>query len=305
MADKFYRSFFPEEYRVKSQIEEENGYTFYLESTRQNGLCPFCGNASSRVHGHQKRTVRDLPILGKSVTLKITRKKYFCDAEACEADIFAEQSSFIDYYSQFTSRCKEYMLRVATCVNGEAAAKILEYQGIRVSGDTLLNMLRAAGTQYKIDVGKYIGIDDWSYRRGKRYGTIICDLETHNVIDILEGRDGKALEEWLKGHPNIEIVSRDRASAYSRAVHAALPDAVQIADRFHITKNLLDALNEAVKSFIPEVIRIPDTLENTLDGESDKEISNKSCENESLGQHTTQTETIKKTANSNRWQKVK
>jgi len=149
------------------------------------------------------------------------------------------------------------MLTVAIHVSCEAAVKILAYQGIRVSGDTLLNMLKTAGNEYKSEVGKKIGIDDWAYRRGQTYGTIICDLETHDIIDVLKGRDGDTLEKWLRGHSEIEVVSRDRSSTYSSAVTKVLPEAIQIADRFHITKNLLDALKESMKSFMPEVIEVP------------------------------------------------
>jgi transposase len=200
-----------------------------------------------------------LPILGKSVNLHIAQKKYFCDNDECETDIFTERTDFIEPGSQFTARCREYMLKVATLASCEAAVKILAFQGIRVSGDTLLNMLKAAGKEYISKAGTKIGVDDWAYRRGQSYGTIICDLETHDIIEVLESRDGKVLENWLMGHPGIEVVSRDRASSYSSAVSNVLPAAVQIADRFHITKNLLDALNDTMKGFLPEVIEVPIT----------------------------------------------
>lgn len=251
------KNFFPETYRIIKMQEKTEGYKFDLLSVSGSACCPQCGIISKRVHSSQKRSARDLPILGKPVMLQIIQKRYFCDNKDCVVDIFTERNELINHYSQFTTRCREYMLAIATHVSCEATVKILAYQGIRVSGDTLLNMLKAAGNGYKIDAGKKIGVDDWAYRRGQAYGTIICDLETHNIIDVLKGRDGETLEKWLLGHPDIEIVSRDRASAYSSAVTNVLPDAVQIADRFHITKNLLDALKETMKSFMPEVIEVP------------------------------------------------
>ena len=271
------KSFYPEKYRITQSQEDEEGYKFWLLSVSKKGICPFCGARSSRLHGYQDRTVRDLPILGKSVSLYITQKKYFCDNEACEADIFTELNNLVNSYSQFTIRCRDYMLKVATHISCESAAKILAYQGIRVSGDTLLNMLREAGNEYTGKVGGKIGVDDWAYRRGKSYGTIICDLESHEVIDVLEGRDGKSFEEWLKNHPDIEIVSRDRSSAYSCAVTNALPKAVQIADRFHITKNLLDALNETMKGYMPEIIRVPNQPD-SIEDEAPRQPSNETAE---------------------------
>jgi transposase len=118
-------------------------------------------------------------------------------------------------------------------------------------------MLKAAGAEYTNKTGTKIGVDDWAYRKGQAYGTLICDLETHEIIDVLMGRDSETLESWLKQHPHIEIVSRDRATSYASAVRNALPAAIQIADRFHITQNLLDALKETMKSFMPQMIEIP------------------------------------------------
>jgi len=212
---------------------------------------------SVQAHSYQRRTVKDLPILGETVTLFMAQRRYFCDNEECEVDIFTERTELVNPYFQFTERCREYMLKVATLVSCEAASKILAYQGIQVSGDTLLNMIKAAGKVCQGKTGKKIGVDDWAYRKGQKYGTIICDLETHAIIDVLEGRDGETLEKWLRGHPDIEVVSRDRASSYASAVSNVLPEAVQIADRFHITKNLLDALNDTMKSIMPEVIEVP------------------------------------------------
>jgi len=250
-------NFFPGLYKIVRSREYNERYIFWLLSTSESAVCPVCGSKSSRAHGYQKRAARDLPILGKGVTLLIIQKKYFCDNTECETDIFTEQNELICQYSQFTERCREYMLKVTTLVSSEAAAKILAYQGIRVSGDTLLNMLKDAGREYKGTVGKKIGVDDWAYRRGQKYGTLICDLETHEIIDILEDRDSETFEKWLQGYPGIEIVTRDRASSYSSALNKVLPNAVQIADRFHITQNLLTALNDTMKAFIPEVIEVP------------------------------------------------
>lgn len=250
-------AFFPETYRVIQKPGSRNGFEFELMSVSQSGICLSCGIKSIRQHSYQERRARDLPIFGKRVVLQIIQKRYFCDNEECEVDIFTEGNDFINPHAQFTSRCCAYMLKVAAQVSCEAAVKILAYQGIRVCGDTLLNMIKVAGKDYKGEIGTKIGVDDWAYRRGQKYGTIICDLETHDVIDVLQGRDSETLEKWLRGHPDIEIVSRDRASAYSSAIANALPEAVQIADRFHITKNLLEALDETMKSFMPEAVEVP------------------------------------------------
>ena len=258
MIQKLHGNFFPKTYLV-SQLSNigDDGYTFELFSISQSAKCPTCTVESFREHGRQDRTVRDLPILGEKVTLLIVQKRYVCENKDCRTDIFTEQNDFVCPYYYFTERCRQFMLKVATLTSCESAAKILGYQGIRVSGDTLLRMLKAAGEAHEVKVGTKIGVDDWAYRKGQEYGTIICDLDTHKIIEVLEGRDKETFENWLRGHPNIEIVSRDRASSYASAINSVLPDAIQIADRFHRTQNLLEALNETMKAFMLEVIDVP------------------------------------------------
>lgn len=257
MLATMYKNFFPGLYNVAHVYESKNQYEFLLCSTGKASKCPKCGTESRRQHGHKERIVQDLPILGKRVRLNIRQYKYFCDNEECYVKIFTEANDLIEPYGQYTKRCQEYMLKVAVQVSCESASKILIYQGISVSGDKLLQMLKAAGTRYKEEPVTKIGVDDWAYRKGQKYGTLICDLETHKIIEVLEGRDGEAIEKWLRGHPGIDTVSRDRANAYSNAVTKALPDAVQIADRFHITQNLLEALKETMRTYMPEIITVP------------------------------------------------
>jgi transposase len=265
MLQKIVGDFFPGAYNVYQRVDYEKdglGYIFELHSTSSSSRCPECCVESIRGHSYQFRSVRDLPILGEGVTLLMYQRRYFCDNLECGTKIFTESNELVRQNSKFTNRCREYMLKLSTHMNCESASKILSYQGIRVSGDTLLNILREAGASITSKPVKIIGVDDWAYRKGHEYGTLICDMETHEIIDVLEGRDKETLEKWLQGHPEIEIVSRDRSASYASAVTTVLPNAVQIADRFHITQNLLDALTETMKGFMPE------KLEFSVDRES-------------------------------------
>lgn len=248
---------YPDIYTVKQKNIEGKGYIFELLSVSHSAVCPVCGAESFRAHSYQDRTIRDLPILGEPVTLLMSQRRYFCGNEECKVDIFTERNDFVSPYFQFTERCRKYMLKVAALVSCEAASKILAYQGIKVSGDTLINMLKVAGKAPQNKTVRKIGVDDWAYRKGQKYGTLICDLETHEIIDVLEGRDKETFEKWLLAHPDIELVSRDRASAYASAVNTVLPEAIQITDRFHITKNLLEALDYTMKTFMPEIVEVP------------------------------------------------
>jgi len=137
--------FFPNNYKITNSVESEEGYIFEIMSISESATCPKCAIKSTHYHSHQEKKARDLSILGKSVLLRILQKKYYCDNKNRGTKLFIERTDFINPYSQFTARCRNYMLKIAVHVSSEAAVKILAYQGIRVSADTLLNMLKVAG----------------------------------------------------------------------------------------------------------------------------------------------------------------
>jgi len=136
--------------------------------------------------------------------------------------------------------------------------------GIIVSGDTIIRMLRKLINSPMPPVGDTIGIDDFAYRKGHTYCTVICDGTTNAPIEILDGRDGEALRGWLKKNKQIKNVTRDRAGAYAKAISDELPDAMQIADRFHLHQNLLKSVKEALKRELPNNIAISGNSEPVL-----------------------------------------
>ena len=98
------------------------------------------------------------------------------------------------------------------------------------------------------EVGDVIGVDDFAYKKRHAYGTIIVNEKTHEPITLLDGRNAAALRDWLRNHKNIKVVTRDRASAYAKVISEELPDAMQVADRFHLHQNLLEAIKKALES---------------------------------------------------------
>ena len=264
------QNMYPRYFRIVDVVEDTNEKIFevYLESNSRTAICPLCRKRTKHVHSTHTKHIQDLPILDHGVELIIECKRYFCSNKACSQGIFMEPyHQFIDYYGRMTRRCRDFAVKVAVVTDAENASKLLQYLHIRISGDTLLRYLRQDSQAIEPYAGKGIGVDDWAYRKRKSYGTLIVDLETHQPIDLLEGRDGEEFKAWLRQHPDIQIVSRDRASAYASAVDKVLPDAIQIADRFHISKNALDALKLSLSSYLPTNIRLPVTKGYTIPDE--------------------------------------
>ena len=110
-----------------------------------------------------------------------------------------------------------------------------------VSATTLIKGVRHWSPE-TIGVPTVLGIDDWAKRKGHHYGTILVDLETHQPVDLLPTRDSETVAAWLKSHPGIEIISRDRGREYIKAIVDALPEATIVADRWHLLKNLREAV---------------------------------------------------------------
>jgi len=144
-----------------------------------------------------------------------------------------------------TARLGDSQLAIGFAVGGEPGSRLSHKLAMPVSGDTLLRMIRAAGFEAP-DAPRVIGIDDWAWRKGQRYGTIICDLERNRVLDLLPDRNADTVASWLERHPGIEVIARDRAGIYAEGARRGAPDATQVADRWHLLQNLGEALRLAV-----------------------------------------------------------
>ena len=148
---------------------------------------------------------------------------------------------------------QDLVRHLGRALGGRPAQALADRLMLPVSKDTFLRSVRAMPFGQTDAVLRVVGIDDWAWRRGQRYGTLICDLERRSVIDILPDREPATVEAWLRDHPEIEIVARDRNGGYGRAVSRALPDAVQVADRWHLLENSSDAFLSAVRRAMPAI----------------------------------------------------
>jgi transposase len=227
--------------------------TVHAESTAAHSNCPQCGTHAARIHSRYTRTIKDLPIQGKRVVLLVTTRRFFCDQRHCPRTLFCEQlSELATKHARATGLLSESHQAIGLALGGEAGARLAEKLSVPTSPDTLLRRVKSAPDE-NLPPPRYVGVDDWAIRKGQHYGTILIDLELRRVIDILPGRDGEALKQWLRDHPSVEVITRDRWLAYAEAAREGAPQAKQVADRWHLLKNLREAVERMLARFSSQI----------------------------------------------------
>lgn len=216
-------------------------------SLAHRAACPVCGQTSKRVHSWYQRHPQDLPWCGIRVRLHLHVRKFFCDNPDCPRRIFVERlPDLLSVHAQKTTRLRETSRLLALGLGGELGARLLAHLGITTSPDTLLRSMRQQPLSLSASP-RVVGVDDWAYRRGRIYGTIVCDLERHAVLDLLPDREAETLAQWLQAYPSIAIVSRDRSAAYIEGIARGAPQAVQVADRWHLLKNWRESVQKQLE----------------------------------------------------------
>jgi transposase len=223
-------------------VENNTRLVMLLRATGEGSHCPVCGQESRRIHSRYRRRLSDLPWEGIPVRIELRVRRFFCDMEYCGQQIFTERlPKTVQRYARRTCRLSVSLQQITCALGGSAGARLAKQLGILASSSTLLRQLRRKAIKPCAQGPRVLGIDDWAWRKGHRYGTILCDLERGKVVDLLPDRSAESTAEWLRAHPGTEIVSRDRASLYAQAATRAAPHAVQVADRWHLLHNLTEA----------------------------------------------------------------
>jgi transposase len=205
-------------------------------------ICPRRGSRSTHIHNHYRRTLADLPSHGRPVKINLLDRRFRCVATDCPTRVFAERfpEELAPVSGRRTTRLERIVHHLGLALGGRPAASLARRLLISVSKDTLLRTVRRHATGAR-SAPTIIGIDDWAWKRGQRYGTIICDLERRCIVDLLPDRASATVEACLKARPAIRVISRDRGGCYGHAATRALPGARQVADRWHLMENASQA----------------------------------------------------------------
>jgi transposase len=263
----------PEGMLIDQIRDAETSLIITVVATHPVSGCPLCLEPSSSIHSRYSRTVADVPCGGRQVQLLLTVRKFFCHNVLCERKIFTERlPQLVEPWARMTIRlCQQLTsLGLATC--GKGGARLAARLGIRCTRQTILRRIMDLPPPAPSSV-LLLGIDDFSFRRGQWFGTILVNLERHQVLDLLPDRQAETSAQWMRQRPEITVVSRDRGSEYASAASAGAPQAIQIADRFHLCKNLTEATQLLLARCQAEIVAVSTTQEPCQAEQAKQQIS--------------------------------
>ncbi|BCJ51814.1 transposase [Actinoplanes sp. NBRC 14428] len=210
--------------------------------------CPGCGARSQRVHSRYERVLSDPAVGGRATQVRLRVRRFFCDAQDCGRHTFVEQVPGVTApYARRTPLLRAVLEKLALALGGRPASRLAGHLAVAVSRTTLLRLIRALPVPEPGTV-PIVGVDDFAFRKGNTYGSIIVDMDTHRPVDLLPDRRAAGFAGWLRDHRGAQVVCRDRAGSYAEGARLGAPHAIQVADRFHLLYNLTHAVDRVVRA---------------------------------------------------------
>ncbi|MFD9474384.1 ISL3 family transposase [Streptomyces goshikiensis] len=233
---------------VIEEVADEGGRVVVRARTpKEPAPCPVCGASSEQVHGYQWCKVADVPVDGRRAALRVRVRRLVCPTYGCRHTFREQVPGVLERYQRRTTRLTRQVKAVVKELAGRAGVRLLAALAMDLSRHTALRALLGIPLPTS-RIPRVVGVDDLALRRRHRYATVVIDAETHERIDVLPDRTAGTLEAWLRAHPGVEVVCRDGSTTYAEAIRRALPDAVQVSDRWHVWHNLCEAALSEVKA---------------------------------------------------------
>lgn len=241
---------------IVNALDQGDNLFFHCRATGATAVCPQCATPSTTVHSYRTRTLKDLPVFTQPVILEVRIRRFRCLNPECPRTTFTETlPELAGACARRTRRLRQALRQIAIELGGEPGRRLSRQLAMAVSGDTLIRMLRQEIVP-AVSASE-IGVDDWALRKGHTYGTIIVDHQSHRPIDLLPERTADTVAHWLKAHPGVTLVTRDRSPEYARGIREGAPAAQQIADRWHLLSNVREAVERLCQRLRTDLQTLP------------------------------------------------